>query len=387
MALVTTYNPLPIAFTHGSGIWLYDKNNQAYLDSYSGIGVTGLGHAHPQITEVIARQAGKVIHTSNGFHIPEQEALAEKLTRITGMSQAFFCNSGAEANEAAIKLARLYGHSKGIVSPQLIVMHGAFHGRTMGTLSASNTKIQAGFSPLLPGFISVPFNDIEAIKALAKTHPDIVGVMLEPTQGEGGIIPAEAGFLKELSIFTEQQDWMLIFDEIQTGNGRTGYFYNYLKYDLSPDIITTAKGLGNGIPIGACLMHKRACNLFKPGNHGSTFGGNPLACAVACTVLDVIEQQSLCDHVEQQSKILKNNLDKVLCTFSEVTDVRSEGFMFGIELDKPAQEIRYHGLKNGILLNVTAEKVIRLLPPLILTAEEGEELVARLVKSIEGFLQ
>lgn len=386
MALITSYNPMPITFTHGEGVWLYDTEGKKYLDGLSGIAVCGLGHAHPEVTKTIQGQAAKLLHTSNTFHIREQELLAEKLTQLAGMEQVFFANSGAEANEAAIKLSRLFGHKKGIETPSIIVMERAFHGRTMATLTASGSrKVQAGFEPLVPGFIRAPFNDLEALHTIAANREDVVAVMLEPIQGEGGIYAAEEGYLRAVAKLCEQHDWMLILDEIQTGNGRTGKYFACMHYDIQPDILTTAKGLGNGVPIGACLMSKRAKDLFKPGNHGSTFGGNPLACATALTVLEVIERDKVCEQVTQNSALLMDKLIKSLGEHPKVKAIRGKGFMIGVELDRPASDMRLAGLKNGLIFNVTADTVVRLLPPLIINEEEINELVTRLTKTINEF--
>ena len=386
MALITTYNPLPVTFTHGQGVWLYDDQGKAYLDSFSGIAVCGLGHAHPDITRTIQQQAAKLIHTSNAFQIKEQQLLAEKLTHLTGMEQVFFGNSGAEANEAAIKLARLYGHKRNIEKPTIIVMDGAFHGRTMATLTASaSRKGQAGYEPLLPGFIRAPFNDITALRTIATNCRDVVAVMLEPIQGEGGILVADETYLRAVAALCKERDWLLILDEVQTGNGRTGKLFACLEVGIQPDILTTAKGLGNGVPISACLMRGRACNLFKPGNHGSTFGGNPLACATALTVLEVIERDGLCEKVAKGGIRLKDKLMEALGEHPAVRSIRGKGYMLGIELDRPANDIKPIALHHGLLLNVTAETVIRLLPPLIISEEETDEMVSRLVRSIDQF--
>lgn len=388
MALITSYNPMPITFTHGEGVWLYDDQGKAYLDGLSGIAVCGLGHAHPDVTKTIQEQAAKLLHTSNTFHIKQQELLAEKLTSMAGMEQVFFANSGAEANEAAIKLTRLYGHKKGIETPSIIVMERAFHGRTMATLTASGSrKVQAGFEPLVPGFIRAPFNDIEAIRTIAANREDVVAVMLEPIQGEGGIYAAEEGYLRAVAKLCEQHDWMLILDEIQTGNGRTGKLYACMHHDIQPDILTTAKGLGNGVPIGACLMSKKATDLFKPGNHGSTFGGNPLACATALTVLEIIERDKICDLVTRNSALLMDKLIQNLGEHPHVKAIRGKGYMIGVELDRPAMDMRKIGLANGIIFNVTADTVVRLLPPLTITEEEIDELVKRLTQTINQFTQ
>lgn len=377
---------MPVTFTHGEGVWLYDEQGKKYLDGLSGIAVCGLGHAHPDVTRTIQEQAARLIHTSNVFHIKEQELLATKLTSMARMEQVFFANSGAEANEAAIKLTRLFGHKKGIETPSIIVMEKAFHGRTMATLTASGSrKVQAGFEPLVPGFIRAPFNDLDAIHTIAANREDVVAVMVEPIQGEGGIYPAEEGYLRALANFCEQNDWMLILDEIQTGNGRTGKLYSCMHYDIQPDILTTAKGLGNGMPIGACLMSKRAKDLFKPGNHGSTFGGNPLACATALTVLDVIERDRLCERVTKNSALLMDKLISNLGEHPNVKAIRGKGYMIGIELDRPANDMRVLGLENQVLFNITAETVVRLLPPLIISEDEIDELVNRITRTINQF--
>lgn len=386
MALITCYSPMPISFSHGEGVWLYDEQGKAYLDGLSGIAVCGLGHAHPDVTRTIQNQAAKLLHTSNAYHIKEQELLAAKLTSMTGMEQVFFSNSGAEANEAAIKLTRLFGHKKGIETPSIIVMERAFHGRTMATLTASGSrKVQAGFEPLVPGFIRAPFNDLDAIHTIAANREDVVAIMIEPIQGEGGIYAAEESYLRSLVKLCEQHDWMLIFDEIQTGNARTGKLYSYMHYNIKPDILTTAKGLGNGVPIGACLMSNRAKDLFKPGNHGSTFGGNPLACATALTVLEVIERDKICEKVTKNSALLMDKLISALGEHPNVKAIRGKGYMIGIEMDRPANDMRSIGLENGILFNITAETVIRLLPPLIINKEEIDELVKRLTLTINQF--
>ncbi|MGQ3890736.1 aspartate aminotransferase family protein [Legionella sp. CNM-4043-24] len=388
MALITAYNPMPIAFTHGEGVWLFDEQGKQYLDGLSGIAVCGLGYAHPDVTQTIQRQAARLLHTSNGFIIREQQELAEKLTSMSGMKQVFFSNSGAEANEAAIKLTRLYGHKKGIVTPSVIVMERAFHGRTMATLTASGSrKVQAGFEPLVPGFIRAPFNDIEALKTIAHNREDVVAVMLEPIQGEGGIFVADDSYLRAVAELCEQHDWLFIADEIQTGNARTGALFACMHAGVTPDIITTAKGLGNGVPIGACLMNNRACDLFKPGSHGSTFGGNQLASATALTVLNVIERDDLCERAKQSGILLKEKLMNALGDLPAVQSIRGRGLMMGIELDRPASDARQIGLDNGVLFNVTADQVIRLLPPLIIRDDEIDELVLRLSKTIHQFVE
>lgn len=388
MSLITSYNPMPITFSHGKGVWLYDEQGKAYFDALSGIAVCGLGHAHPRITKVIQTQAAKLLHTSNAFRIREQEDLAQKLTAISGMEQVFFGNSGAESNEAAIKITRLFGHQKGISTPSVIVMERAFHGRTMATLTASGSrKVQAGFEPLVPGFIRAPYNDLEAIKTIAANRNDVVAVMLEPIQGEGGIHPADESYLTGVAQLCKENDWLLVLDEIQTGVARTGKWYAYMHSQLQPDVLTTAKGLGNGMPVGACLMRGKASNLLLPGTHGSTFGGNPLACATALEVLNVIEEENLCDLVQKNSQRLRNALSQTLGSLAEVRNIRGKGYMLGIELDRPAAQARIIGLEHGILFNVTADSVLRLLPPLTLTEEDIDELTGRLVKTVHQFLE
>lgn len=387
MELVTCYRPLPVSFSHGKGVWLFDEQGRSYLDALSGIAVCGLGHAHPDVTKCIQEQAARLLHVSNGYIIKEQQALAEKLTAMTGMQQVFFGNSGAEANETAIKLSRLFGHKKGIETPSIIVMERAFHGRSMATLTASGSrKVQAGFEPLVPGFIRAPFNDIQSLVTIASHRDDVVAVMLEPIQGEGGIYVADDSYLRKVADLCLERDWLLILDEIQTGNGRTGALFASQLLGITPDILTTAKGLGNGIPISACLMGPKACDLLKPGNHGSTFGGNPLACATALTVLNVIERDKLCERAKWAGDLLREQLMAELNDHPQVRSIRGKGLMLGIELDCPANDARLIGLENGILFNVTAENVIRLLPPLIISEEEIRELVLRLVKTIRLFL-
>lgn len=386
MSLITTYQPLPVSFTHGEGVWLYDNEGKAYLDGLSGIAVCGLGHAHPEITDTIAKQASMLMHCSNTYLIDAQEQLAEKLTQKTQMSQVFFANSGAEANEAAIKLCRLYGRKKNIDIPTIIVMQRAFHGRSMATISASgNPKLKAGFDPLLLGFVQVPINDVQALQKIAQERNDIVAVMLEPIQGEGGVIVATDQYLRAIQSLCKQQDWLLICDEVQTGNARTGTYFAYEHAGILPDIVTTAKGLGNGMPISACLMRDKACDLFSVGSHGSTFGGNALACATALKVIEIIERDKLCEHVSSHAQYLYEQLEQALGNKPFIKAIRGRGFMLGIECDRPIMDMRHNGLKEGVLFGVTAESVIRLLPPLIISRHEIDELVLRLTKSIDGF--
>ncbi|MBS0358834.1 MAG: aspartate aminotransferase family protein [Proteobacteria bacterium] len=389
MSLISAYSPLPVSFERGEGIWLWDgKNKEPYLDALTGIAVCGLGHAHPEITKAICDQASKLIHTSNVYQIELQTELAAKLTALSGMEQAFFSNSGAEANEAAIKLARAYGHQREINHPHIVVLEGAFHGRTLATLTATaNRKGQAGYEPLVSGFIRAPFNDSESIKNMAHHNNEIVAVMLEPIQGEGGIHLPPSDYLKKIRELCDQNNWLMILDEVQTGNGRTGSYFNYQQHGILPDIVTTAKGLGNGYPIGVCLMRGKACNLFQPGNHGSTFGGSPLASRVGLTVIDIIEKNNLCKNAADMGQRLIKNLKEALSNNTHVQDIRGQGLMIGIELDKPCRDLMKIGLDQKILFNVTADKVIRLLPPLNITGEQVDQIVERLKKCIELFYQ
>ncbi len=376
--LMTTYAPLPVTFEKGEGIWLYDTEGNKYLDAIMGIAVCGLGHCHPKVTQTIAEQSGRLVHTSNLYHIKHQETLGEKLAEISGMDACFICNSGAEANEAAIKLARLHGHAKGIDMPAIIVTDGAFHGRTLATLTASGSrKVQAGFEPLVQGFVRAPFNDVEAIRTIAKNNTNIAAILVEPVQGEGGIRIPDDGYLKALREICNEQDWLLMLDEVQTGNGRTGQYFAYQHEDVTPDVVTTAKGLGNGMPIGACLAKGQAAALFKPGNHGSTYGGNPLACATALTVMDTLVSENLCERAQHLGQMIRNGLTEALIGSSAVTEIRGKGLMLGIELKHNCPELALKAMKNGLLINVTSNNVIRLLPALTMTDDEARLLVDR----------
>jgi acetylornithine aminotransferase len=377
-----------VSFTHGDGVWLYDTNDNQYLDALSGIAVTNLGHHHPDVTQTICSQAEKVLHTSNIYQIEPQNKLAEKLTTLTGMEQVFFSNSGAEANETAIKIARLYGHKKGIETPSIIVMEKAFHGRTMACLSASGGRVgQAGFEPLVPGFVRAPYNSIEEIYTIAQNREDIVAILVEPIQGEGGLIPPDDDYLKKLRTLCDEKGWLLMLDEIQTGIGRTGALFNYMHHGITPDVLTSAKALGNGIPIGACLMKGPACDLLQPGKHGSTFGGNPLATATALTVLEVIERDNLIANAAKQGEKLMHGLMAGLVSHPQVKSIRGRGLMIGIELDKPARPALAIGLEERVLFSITAEKVIRLLPPLIVTDEQVDEIIKRVIRVITRFYE
>lgn len=385
--VMNTYARLPVAFSHGQGSRITDTEGKEYLDGLSGIAVSTLGHAHPKLVAAIAAQAGRMLHTSNLYRIREQEQLADRLAKLSGMQEVFFCNSGCEANEAAIKLARFYGHRKGIETPTIIVMEKAFHGRTMATLSATgNRKAQAGFEPLVSGFVRVPYNDIEAIKTVAEHNKQIVAVMLEIVQGEGGIHLASIEFQKELREICNTNDWLLICDEVQCGMARTGKWFGYQHAAIQPDVATLAKGLGSGVPIGACMAGGKAAGLFGPGNHGSTFGGNPLACTAALTTLDVIEQDGLMNNAEKVGALIRQLFADALKGVAGVVDIRGHGLMIGVELDRPCGELVGKALAAGLLINVTAEKVIRLLPPLTFSETEARELVERVVPLIKDFL-
>ncbi len=384
---MNTYARLPVAFSHGQGSRITDTEGKEYLDALSGIAVSTLGHAHPQLVSAISAQAGRMLHTSNLYQIREQELLADKLAEISGMQEVFFSNSGAEANEAAIKLARFYGHKRGVENPTIIVMEKAFHGRTMATLSATgNRKAQAGFEPLVSGFIRVPYDDLDAIKAVAEHHTNVVAVMLEIIQGEGGVHLASLEYQKGLRRLCDEQGWLLICDEVQCGMARTGKWFGYQHAGIQPDIATLAKGLGSGVPIGACLAGGKAVGLFGPGNHGSTFGGNPLASAAALTTIETIEQDGLMANAECVGALIRSLMAEALAGTKGVVDIRGHGLMIGIELDRPCGELVGQALAAGLLINVTADKVIRFLPPLIFSENDARELVSRCVPLIKDFL-
>lgn len=374
-ALMNTYASMEIAFVEGEGVWLTDDKGKRYLDALAGLGVTGLGHSHPQVTSVIQEQASKLLHTTNIYQIPAQKKLAEKLVSTAGMDRVFFGNSGAEANECAIKICRLYGKNKNVSSPTIIVTEASFHGRTLATLTATGSrKVQAGFEPLVNGFVRAPFNDVAAMKKIGENNANVVAVMLEPIQGEGGIQIPSQNYLKEVRQLCDDQGWLMVLDEVQSGNGRTGTYFNYQQHNILPDVVTTAKGLANGIPIGACLARGIAAETLKPGNHGSTFGGNPFACSVAFKVMEVIEKESLADHAAEIGAYLLASLKARLDGLNIVKEVRGVGLMLGIELNSPCPELVKKAQDKGLLINVTAEKIIRLLPPLILSASEADQI-------------
>jgi len=385
---MNTYARQPVAFVRGEGAYLWDEAGKRYLDAVAGVAVNGLGHAHPRLVKAIADQAAALIHSSNLYRVLRQEELADRLCELSGMDKAFFCNSGCEANEAAIKLARLYGHGKGIEVPTIIVMEKAFHGRTMATLTATGSrKIQAGFEPLLTGFARVPFNDLDAIRHVAEHNKSVVAVLLEVVQGEGGINVLPSEYLAELRRICDAHGWLLMLDEVQTGVGRTGTWFGFQHSGVMPDVVALAKGLGSGVPIGACLARGAAADVFQPGNHGSTFGGNPLACAAALATLDAIEEEQLIDNARVRGEDIRSGLRQALAGVRGVVDIRGEGMMIGIELDRPCGELVGVARDAGVLINVTADTVIRLVPPLIYGAAEVDALVAAVSGIVKSYLQ
>jgi acetylornithine/N-succinyldiaminopimelate aminotransferase len=385
--LMNTYSRLPVTFVKGEGVWLWDDQGERYLDALAGIAVCGLGHCHPRLTKAICEQAKTLIHTSNLFHIEKQERLAERLTGLSGMDNAFFCNSGAEANETAIKLARLHGHNKGISLPTIIVMERSFHGRTMATLTASgNRKVQAGFEPLLTGFVRVPYNNMEAITQVAVNNKDVVAVLVEPFQGEGGVNIPEAHYLQELRNLCNQYGWFLMLDEVQSGIGRSGKWFAFQHSNIKPDVVTLAKGLGGGVAIGACLAQGDAAEVFKPGNHASTFGGNPLACAAAIETLAVIAEEDLLDRAAQLGDFMRDRFRNQLAGVTGVVQVRGQGLIIGIELAVPCVELVRKALAKKLLINVTSDKVIRLLPAFVMQQAEAEQVVDMICELIKEFL-
>ena len=386
--VMNTYARIPIAFSHGEGAWLWDTDGKRYLDALSGIAVNTLGHAHPRFTAALNGQIGKLIHCSNIYQVREQELLADKLCGLSGMQEVFFCNSGCEANEAAIKLARMYGHNRDIESPAIIVMEKAFHGRTLATLSATgNRKVQAGFEPLVSGFVRVPYNDLEAIRHVAQHNSNVVAVLVEPIQGEGGIRTLDIHYLQQLRQICDEHNWLLMLDEVQCGTGRTGKWFAFQHTGIQPDVMTLAKGLGSGVPIGACLTAGKAVDLFKPGNHGSTFGGNPLACTAGLATLNIIEQDKLLAHAESLGHFIRQGFAAALQGVNGVKEIRGQGLMLGIELDKPCGDLVKQALAKGLLTNVTADNVIRLLPALTMSQDEAQQMLDILCPLIKEFLQ
>jgi acetylornithine/N-succinyldiaminopimelate aminotransferase len=384
--LMTTYARQAVTFSHGHGVELFDTDGKAYFDALSGIAVCGLGHAHPAVTKAVCDQAGKLIHTSNLYGIDLQSQLADKLTGISGMDRVFFANSGAEANEAAIKLARLYGHNKGIKQPTIVVMEGSFHGRTMATLTATgNRKVQAGFEPLVQGFIRVPYNDLDAVRAVAENSNEVVAVLVEPVQGEGGIQIPDQDYLNGLREICDANDWLLMLDEIQTGMGRSGKWFAHQHNGIKPDVMTLAKALGNGVPIGACVATGKAAEVLTPGTHGSTFGGNPLACAAAIAVVDTIENEKLVARAATLGEQLLEGFRARLADQSMVKNIRGMGLLIGIELNEACPELVAAALAKGMLINVTANSVIRLLPPLIMSDAQAQHIIDTVCDLIDAF--
>lgn len=385
--LMQTYARLPVAFARGKGVWLYDENGNQYLDALAGVAVNGLGHAHPKLTKALCEQAGTLIHTSNIYRISAQERLADKLCALSGMDRVFFGNSGAEANEAAIKLARLHGHNRGIDNPAIVVMEKSFHGRTLATLSATGSrKVQAGFEPLVGGFVRVPFGDADAVAKLAAHHNNIIAVLVEPYQGEGGVQIPEVDYLDKLRAICDQNAWLLMLDEVQTGIGRSGKWFAFQHTKIMPDVMTLAKGLGSGVPIGACLAYGAAAEVFTPGKHGSTFGGNPLACTAALTTLDVMAEEGLLENALKIGAFIRETLTRELGQVPGVKEIRGQGLMIGIELDKPCGELVKLALADKLLINVTADNVVRLLPPLIMSQDEAGLLTDKLAALIWAWL-
>ena len=385
--VMNTYGRLPVAFERGEGVWLWDTAGKRYLDVLAGVAVCGLGHCHPRFTAALQAQVGKLVHTSNIYNITLQEQLADRLAALSGMDSVFFCNSGCEANEAAIKLARLYGHNKGIESPAIVVMNKAFHGRTIATLSATGSrKVQAGFEPLVSGFVRVPFDDLDAVRRVAENNRSVVAVLVELIQGEGGINICLDDYLKGLRAICDANGWLLMLDEVQSGIGRTGKWFAFQHSGVMPDVMTLAKGLGSGMPIGACLAAGPAAKLFKPGNHGSTFGGNPLACCAALTTLAIIEDEKLMANAVAIGDFIRAQFAERLADVSGVREIRGKGLMIGIELEKPCKDIVEKALAAGLLINVTADNVIRLVPPLIFSRVDALHLVDHLMPLIKDEL-
>ncbi|MEG0821905.1 MAG: aspartate aminotransferase family protein [Burkholderiaceae bacterium] len=385
--LMNTYSRLPVAFTHGEGSWLWDTSGRRYLDALAGIAVNTLGHAHPKLVPALQDQVAKLIHCSNYYQVPLQEQLATKLCEISGLEAAFFCNSGLEANEAALKLARKFGRDRGIERPEIIVYDRAFHGRSIATLSATgNPKVHKGFEPLLEGFVRLPFNDIDAVREVARTNPNVVAVFLETIQGEGGINPARWEMLRELRVVCDEQNWLLMLDEVQCGIGRTGKWFAHQWAGIQPDVMPLAKGLGSGVPIGAVVVGPRARHIFGPGNHGTTFGGNPLAMRAGVETLAIVEQEQLLANAHAMGERIKAGLAAGLQGVAGLKEIRGQGLMLGIELDRPCGELLKRALEAGLLISVTADSVVRLLPALNLSAAEADQIVALLVPLIRAFL-
>ncbi len=383
MSLMPTYNRLPVSFVRGEGAWLWDGDGKRYLDALAGIAVCGLGHAHPAVVAAISDQAGRLVHTSNLYGIERQQALAEALVSLSGMESVFFCNSGAEANEAAIKIARAHGHAKGIEKPEILVFDHSFHGRTLATLSATgNAKVHSGFEPLVDGFVRLPFDDIAAVKRAAEERSSVIAILIEPIQGEGGIVVPAEDYLPNLRALCDRHGLLLMLDEVQTGMGRTGAWFAHQHGGIAADVMTLAKSLGNGVPIGACLARGQAALALGPGSHGSTFGGNPLACAAALAVVDTIRRQKLVQRAAEAGDRIVSSLKHALAGQNCVVEIRGRGLMIGVELDQPCGELVAMALESGLLINVTADRVVRLLPPLIISDEQIDRIVGTLSELI-----
>ena len=384
---MNTYARQPVAFVRGQGVWLYDEAGKPYLDALAGIAVNTLGHNHPRLVRALTEQIGRIMHSSNLFRIPLQEQAADRIAEITGLDEVFFCNSGLEANEAAIKVARKYGHDRGVAEPAIIVMEKAFHGRSLATLSATGSrKVQAGFEPLVQGFVRVPLNDLEAVRLVAERNKNVVAVFIEPIQGEGGINVSRLEYLRGLKEICDAQQWLFMSDEVQCGLGRTGRWFVYQHAGFLPDVVPLAKGLASGVPVGACVVGGRAQGVFKPGNHGSTFGGNPLAMRGVVETIDIMRDEDLLASAVRVGDAIRGGLAAALAGEAGVVEIRGMGMMLGIELDRPCVELVKMGLDAGLVFNVTADKVIRLLPPLVMNEVEGRQVVERLVPLVKEFL-
>jgi acetylornithine/N-succinyldiaminopimelate aminotransferase len=385
--VMNTYARLPVAFVRGEGVWLWDESGKKYLDALAGIAVSTLGHAHPKLVRALAEQAARVLHTSNLFRIPVQEAAADRIAEITGLEEVFFCNSGCEANEAAIKIARKYGHERGVQEPAIVVMENSFHGRTLATLSATGSrKVQAGFEPLVSGFVRAPYNDLAAVQRIAEINRNVVALLVEPIQGEGGINVASLDYLRGLRELCDRHEWLLMLDEVQCGLGRTGKWFVYQHAGIVPEVVPLAKGLGSGVPVGACVAGGRAAGVLKAGNHGSTFGGNPLACTAVVTTLDAMRDEGLLANAASVGQLMREELQAALGGVPGVVEIRGMGLMIGVQLDRPCGELARAALDAGLVINVTADSVVRMLPPLVMSPAEGREAVARLAPLVKAFL-
>ena len=384
---MNTYGRLPIALSHGQGCRVWDINGKPYLDALGGIAVNTLGHNHPKLVPALQDQIGKIIHSCNYYHVPNQEKLAAKLVELSGLTNVFFCSTGLEANEAALKLARKFGHDKGIEKPEIVVYEKAFHGRSIATLSATgNEKVQKGFGPLVEGFIRVPLNDVEALKKATEGNPNVVAVFLETIQGEGGVNPMRIDYLRQVRQLCDERDWLLMIDEVQCGMGRTGKWFAHQWAGIKPDVMPLAKGLGSGVPIGAVVAGPRAANIFQPGNHGTTFGGNPLAMRAGVETIRIMEEDGLLESAARVGAHLKSALERALADQPGLKEIRGQGLMIGVELNKPCGALTQRAADKGLLISVTADSVIRLVPPLIMTSAEADEVVAILVPLIQQFL-